>query len=105
VAAWEGAGEGDVRERHELDAPRQLLWRERLGYERLEGNLEGRDRGDQEGNPGIALTAAQASDRQAERDAARDLGLPEDADGGREDVQRRRVQELDEIDHGAIDLA
>ena len=104
VTAGERTDEGDVREWHQLDAPRQLVGRERLWHERLDDDLDRSDHDDQERHPGIDLAATEAGPRETERDPAGDLGLPEDADSGGEDVEPRCVHGLGDIDHGAIEL-
>ena len=105
VAAGERTSERYVRERYELDSPRQLPWRQRLGRERLEGDLDGGNRDDQERHPGIALTAPQSGDSQPERDATSDLCLPQDPDSGCKEVEPWRGHGLDKVNDRAIELA
>lgn len=104
VAARERAGEGHVGERDELDGPRQLPGRDRLRDQRLQRYLDRGDDDQQERDPGVALPAPQARDGKAERDAARDLRLAEQADEGGEEVEPWGAHRLNEVDQRPVDL-
>ena len=105
MAAGEHAGERDMDEWHKRDGPRKLLRRQRLGDDRLDGDLDGSDQDDQQWHPGIAPTASQAGDRETERDPACDFCLPQDADEGREEIEPRGSHGLRQVEHSAVDLA